>query len=68
MSLTGRFESLGHLNVWNQTFNTGSLSVRFFGGTLRLAAAYERVRIRAAETKWKHRRIDRLGDHRKILI
>jgi hypothetical protein len=20
------------------------------------------------ETKWKHRRIDRLGDHRKILI
>jgi hypothetical protein len=56
----------------NQTFNTGSLWVRFFGGPLRLTAACERVYIRATETKmetkWKHRHIDRLGDQRKILI
>jgi hypothetical protein len=31
----------------------GSLWVRFFWGTLRLTAAYERVRMGAAETKWK---------------
>jgi hypothetical protein len=31
----------------------GSLWVRFFGGALRLTAASERVRIGAAETKWK---------------
>ena len=67
----GRFESLGHLNVRNQTFNTGGFWV-VFRGTLRLTAAYERVRIRAAEvkmeTKWKHRRIGRLGCQRKFLI
>jgi hypothetical protein len=39
-----------------------------------LTASHERVRVGAAETKsevetkWKHRRIDRLGDHSKCLI
>ena len=45
--------------------------VSLFGGRLALTAAYERVRIGAAETKmetkWKHRHIDRLGDQRKYL-
>jgi hypothetical protein len=46
---------MGYLNVWNQTFNTGTLwaRVRSDAPTLRLIAAYERVRIGAAETKWK---------------
>jgi hypothetical protein len=30
-----------------------------------LASALPRQKM---ETKWKHRRIDRVGDHRKVLI
>jgi len=64
----------GSLNVWNQAFNTGKLWV--FGFAFRWdapfnrrlsARSHRRCRVEM-ETKWKHRRIDRLGDQRKFLI
>jgi hypothetical protein len=55
----------------NQTLNTDSPLGPLPWARLELVAVVTAFSVKPqakVETKWKHRRIDRLGDHRKILI